>query len=429
MKICHICDFLPYYHNHSGGAEYAAYRLMEREKQRGHDVWAITSSFDHTSTSVFPVQQVATLKDFLGDRLTFYLAGIKWYMLQWDPVANLRVKHLLKEFQPELVHFHNIQFLGLSLIPLVQRLGIPTCLSIYDYWYFCPLTSLMKPTGESCRAQQGLGCGDCIPLRFRTIQRLLLPLRKLIFKRYLQQVQAFLVLSHSSRQILEDYGYGDRLIEVAHLVMETEKYGDVGEPGDKPVLVYVGWVQKRKGLHVLLEAMPRVLEMNPDAKLYVLGGESQWQDEYPLKMRRMVADKGLGKSVVFLGKVEHAKVLEMLKEATVVLVPEQWENMSPVIVAEAMLMGRPVVGSNIGGIPEFISEGETGFLVEVDDSAGFANRVSTLLGDHRLCRQMGAKAREKALKLFSEAEVLAKVEGFYQELIDIPNVGYSLCRG
>ena len=420
MKICHICDFLPFYHDHSGGAEYAAYRLMDLEKQYGHDVWAITSSFDHEHQGNFQVHQVPTMRDFLGARFEFYLNGIKWYMLQWDPLVSGPVKDLLKRLRPDLVHFHNIQFLGLSLIPLVMGLGIPSCLSIYDYWYFCPLTSLMKATGEICRDQQGLGCGNCVPHRFKTIQRLLLPFRRLVFERYLRQVPAFLVLSYSSKRILEDFGYGDRLTEVVHLVMEMEGYDTAGDPGEAPVLVYVGWLQKRKGFHVLLEAMPSILGKHPDAKLYALGGESQWRDEYPLKMRQMVADKGLGESVVFLGKVEHATVLDMLRKARIVLVPEQWENMSPVIVAESMLMGRPVVGSRIGGIPEFIIEGETGFLVEMDDAAGFAQRVNTLLGNYHLCRQMGAKAKEKARKLFDEREILSKVERFYQDLVKHP---------
>lgn len=418
MNICHICDFLPHFHDHSGGAEYAAYRLMQLEQQRGHDVWAITSSFDHEHRSPFPVHQATTLRDALGDRFQLYLNGIKWYLLQWDPLANRRVRALLHDLQPKLVHFHNVQFLGLSLVPLVRRLGIPSCLTIYDYWYFCPLTSLMRATGEICRSRQGLGCDACVPQPFKTIQLLLLPIRRLIFERYLRQVPAFLVLSHSSRRILEGYGHGSKMIEIVHLVLDKGKWADPGEPGQGPILVYVGWVQKRKGLHVLLEAMPRILAEHPDAKLHVLGGESQWQDEYPQKMREMAAAKGLDGSVLFLGKVPHATVMETLGKARVVVVPEQWENMSPVIVAEAMLMGRPVVGSRVGGIPEFIRDGETGFLVNMDDAGGFARRVNTLLADYELCRRMGAKAREEAVKIFDEEKILDTVEEFYGGLID-----------
>lgn len=181
-------------------------------------------------------------------------------------------------------------------------------------------------------------------------------------------------------------------------------------------MLFVGWLNDRKGVHVAIEAMPHILAARPGAKLYVIGGRAKFANEYEAAFERFIRDHDLGRSVEFLGHQPPETVKEYVKAAKVLLLPEQYENMSPLIMVEAMLLGTPVVASDLGGIPEYITPGRSGFLAAADAPEAFARHAVALLGDPALRRDIADRARQDIMARNNDAAIWQQTLALYEGL-------------
>jgi glycosyltransferase involved in cell wall biosynthesis len=257
-----------------GGAEQAAYRLAMLARDNGHSVSFLTTRSDRAGEPEFAMRSVPIVEDYSPAFVRKYVEAAKWYAVQYDPLAVQAFKGILAEAAPDVVHFHNFQFLTLGLLKPAKRAGITTVLSIYDYWLFCPTVMLVAPDNTFCSRAHGPWCIDCLPSTLRSFQKILLSIRRRIIDHYLAMVDRFHVLSHHSRSVLEGYGIPSHKIHVASLTLPLE-YANTTESGnsvDPDMILFAGWLNKRKGIHRLLEAMPLVLKEHPSARLTAIGG-------------------------------------------------------------------------------------------------------------------------------------------------------------
>lgn len=129
----------------------------------------------------------------------------------------------------------------------------------------------------------------------------------------------------------------------------------------------------------MLEAMSIVWQERPQVKLNIVTQKVKWEQEYEDLIQSKLRNIPPDKYVVLLGQRKREEIRDLMRSAAVVIVPEQWENMSPLIVIEAMSLSRPVVASNIGGIPELIEDGREGLLAAYQEPADFAKRSASFL--------------------------------------------------
>ncbi|MBI3755103.1 MAG: glycosyltransferase family 4 protein [Deltaproteobacteria bacterium] len=179
-------------------------------------------------------------------------------------------------------------------------------------------------------------------------------------------------------------------------------------------ILFAGWIDEKKGLHILIDAMPEIFKKVPSAKLYVL--ELTSYKEYKNKILKKVDEYGLKDRFFMLGRLSSDEFKEYLKKANVVVVPEQWENMSPVIIAEAMAKAKPIVASRIGGIPEFIEHGKSGLLASHNNPKDFAEKIIQILQDKNKAIEMGKMARQRALEIFNEEKIKNQLLDLYQNV-------------
>jgi glycosyltransferase involved in cell wall biosynthesis len=180
-------------------------------------------------------------------------------------------------------------------------------------------------------------------------------------------------------------------------------------PDDAPLLLAVGRLVRQKGVDVAVEALPRIREGHPDARLVVLG-EGPLRDELAaLASRRGVAD-----AVSFPGRV--GDVAWWYRRASVVLHPVRWEGFGLALL-EAMLCARPVVASSVSAIPEIVVDGETGTLVAPDDPEAVARAASALLGDPERALALGEAGRARAEAEFSVARMAERTAAVYDEAL------------
>lgn len=183
----------------------------------------------------------------------------------------------------------------------------------------------------------------------------------------------------------------------------------LGIPSEARPALCIGRLVAVKGQTFLLRAWPSVLKGEPRA-LLLLAGEGP--DEQPL--RAQAAALGLGGSVKFLGFREDIPSLLACAEALVL--PSLNEGFGMVLV-EAMAMGKPVVASAVGGVPELVLDGRTGLLVPPADPEALATAIRRLLEDPGAARQMGEAGRERARKAFSREAFLKGHRDLYGELL------------
>jgi len=414
VRICHITNYYPGFHEHIGGAERATEQMADSLGLAGHENLILSTAWQRQGRSRHRLAEIPTMEDRLPARARLLLEAAKWYLVQFDPLAHAAITKQLRRFRPDLVIFHNCQFLTLSALHACKRMGIPTQMAIYDYWLFCPLTILAyKEEHPSCHREQGVGCLDCLPQTFTSIQRQLLSRRRQTLGWLGSMVDRFIVLSRSSRDILQRRGVAPSRISIVHLCLPDEVPQHEESSCREGSILFVGWIQPRKGLHVVLQAMERVLREDQGATLTVVGGEVKFGADY---LRRMEALKGsLGDRIKLLGRVSNQAFQQEMERASLMVVAEQWPNMSPVIVMEAMARAKPVVAGRIGGIPEFIQHGRSGLLVDPgDDHDAFALAMLRLLRDRPLAVKLGLQARQAAQQIFdprrSQQDLLEAVE-------------------
>ena len=176
-----------------------------------------------------------------------------------------------------------------------------------------------------------------------------------------------------------------------------------------PVLVTVANFAPMKGHRWLLEAMPGILARFPRATL-VLAGSGSGLDA----ARACVASGGLTSRVRILGPRADSTCL--LAMSDVVVLPSVVAEGLPIVILEALALGRPVVATRVGGIPELIRDGETGLLVPPGDPRALADAVSALLADPARATAMAARGRETVRASFSGDGMVRQVERLYLEL-------------
>ena len=185
---------------------------------------------------------------------------------------------------------------------------------------------------------------------------------------------------------------------------------EVPEVGTKPNLVlFLGRLEAEKGIYDLLEAVAAVRALVPDVRLACAGEGDR------LGVARYAERLGIADAVKFTGWVGPSGKRALLEHAAVFALPSYREGL-PVSLIEAMGAGVPVIASPVGGIPEVVVDGASGYLIGAGDTRSLARALSRLLVDRAQAKRMGEAARQTAHARFSPQTALAPLEGLYDAL-------------
>jgi glycosyltransferase involved in cell wall biosynthesis len=184
---------------------------------------------------------------------------------------------------------------------------------------------------------------------------------------------------------------------------------EYGLPESGPLVGVVARLEPEKGHPTLIEAWPAVLAAYPDASLLIVGEGTRRE-----ALGELVASLGLERSVVFTGRRDD--VPAVTKSLDVAVLPSYREAQGLTIL-EAMALSRPVVASNVGGIPEMIADGKTGLLVEPHDAIGLAEAIVRLLADHPLADTLGRAGHDLVHDRFCVELMVRAVETIYDEAV------------
>jgi Glycosyltransferase len=212
-------------------------------------------------------------------------------------------------------------------------------------------------------------------------------------------------ISNSTRKQLETWSPGKTIVQFPTWT-DIEAFLKAGESekARKPVILYAGVLTPLKGIYHLIRAFARVVREFPEARLEIVGRDEN--PEYAEELRQEVVRLGLNGRVSFVGEVSQVELANKMRRSCIFVLPSLSEGLGRVVV-EAMATGTPVVGSCVGGIPEMVQDGLTGFLVPPGDEEALAERLLWLLKHPQEAEDMSRRAREFARSFFSSEAYLA----------------------
>jgi glycosyltransferase involved in cell wall biosynthesis len=178
-------------------------------------------------------------------------------------------------------------------------------------------------------------------------------------------------------------------------------------------LLWCGRFVQQKGLKYLIEAMRILVKENKDSKIKL-----RMTGDGPLlsSICQMVKSYGLEGNVIFMGLVPRRELSGIISKASLYVLPSLDEGM-PYVLLETMACGKAVIGSDIPGISDVISQGKNGILVPPKDPEALARTISQLLNDKNLRKKLGSNARKLMIEKYSWNTVIKSVEEVYREAI------------
>lgn len=412
MKICHITDYLPKLHRKSGGAEAATFNLIDSLSKVG--VQSVVLATPTVNPLTFDIRGFKLYQLKISERIIGWKLSFLKRFFQFDWFTYRQALAILKKERPEVVHFHNFPILSFSLLSAAKKNGLPTVLTVYDYWYFCPKRILVDEGNRICHRYHGKHCLKCYqPKFFPLSEKVVYYYRKKLFDFYLKKIDCFVVLSRASGNILTEYGIKKEKIKVIHLFVKEQ-------PADqqtqlKPVTLFAGWLTPTKGADVLIKAWPKVINKFPDVKLVILGMKPD--QIYLEKLQRLIKDNNLVDKVIFnQERVSKEKFESYFNQALIVAIPETWPNMSPVIMAEAMAAKKTILASDIGGIPEFIRDNFNGYLAPAGQPEAWAKKIIDILSNLDKLNKIQENAYQTYLENFTHQKIISKTLDLYELL-------------
>jgi glycosyltransferase involved in cell wall biosynthesis len=245
----------------------------------------------------------------------------------------------------------------------------------------------------------------------QTFYNSLSPARQKSVGLVLEKAEAVVVLSESWRKFVQEIAPRARITVLNNYVVLPsldEKSPDTTAETKFNVL-FLGLLGQRKGIYDLLQCWPAVTEVFPGARLRI-GGNG----EVELAKQR-AAELGIEHSVEFLGWIDGERKLELLRDADVFVLPSYNEGL-PMSVLEAMSFGKAVITTRVGGIPELVSDGDDGLLINAGNLAQLTTALLRLAQDVPFRNAIGAAARRRIEGQFSDKVILPRLEDLYRQV-------------
>ena len=388
-KILLVSD----YATPTGGAELMMLALRNGLKQRGYEVRFFASSVQNNGLKPLSDEQC------LGTNSSF-----RTLLQSANPWAYQKLKQILAEFQPDIVHVRLfLTQLSPLILPLLQ--DIPSLYHVAWYRPICPLGTKLLPNGQFCSYSAGKACYQqgCLPI----YDWFPLMMQMKLWQRWRKAFN--LVVANS-------YAVKEKLIEQGIAPVKVVWNGIPTSPARPPLrmpptVAFAGRLVWTKGVDILIKAFAQVRAKIPSTQLLIAG-----KGDVETEIKNLINQLELQNSVILLGHLPRSALEEKLAQAWVQVVPSRWAEPFGIVAIEAMMRGTAVIATDIGGLPEIVRHQQTGLLIPRENIDALATSLECLLQNRDLAEQMGQKGREIALAHFTDNHFVDQFLDLYQQI-------------
>lgn len=301
-----------------------------------------------------------------------------WTKAQWFRLVNKVVTDFNKSYPVSLIHAHSGDVSAWASLRVSRRHGIPLVVTYHGSEVHDRLVNHRKGW-QMCRD---------------------------VFK----HAQLNLPVSRDLESILRGQVEPQGQCETLLLGVDQSRFFPSSERKKMRSVLFVGHVQKEKGIFDLLMAWKKVKAVCPDVVLTVVGNDRTCGE-----FSKRVALFAIGESVRMLGPLPNQTIPDVMRESSIFCLPSYGEG-TPVSVMEAMSCGLPIVATRVGGIPDIVLHNQTGLLVDKGDIQGLAEALIALLGNPDLMARFTQAARMFAWEHFDGEKSADRLVRLYKEL-------------
>lgn len=401
------------YHYYRAGPETVYLKTAELLKTHGHKV--VFFSMQHpenlpceTEGFFMPYLELTGQHSIL-DQLR--ITGRILYSFE----AKGEISKLLDRYPVDVAHLHDICYhLSPSILHELKRREIPVVMTLHDFKMVCA-AYYMFADGKICEAcRRGRyympmlrGCVKN-SLAKSAVASLEMYLHHTILDIY-DNVDIFISPSLFLKKKLEEKGFNKEIVHLYNfydlLKTETNKDESISD-GKKNTIAYIGRLSQEKGLITLLNAAKLLLSKEKKIQFSIIGDGPLMKE-----LRERVSAEQIN-NVRFLGYMKHEALYKEIRKSLVVVLPSEWYENNPMAILEAFALGKPVIGSRLGGIPELVEDYERGLTFEAKNPEDLISKIQYLVDNPEKALEMGRKA-----KLFVEQELSS--EKHYSRLMKI----------
>ncbi len=374
MRVAILGQF-PLDLNKLGGVEVAIVYLLDGLRDVGvEDVHVITCRTD--------IQREREVS--LGNATAHYLPRRNLGRLTWHVREVRHMRSLLRALRPHIVHAHSTGlYAGAALAS-----GFPSVITVHGI--VAREVALYKGAALRLRGLIDVAYERWCLARARDV---------IAISPYVHDV--FRPLTRAHFHLVEN------AVDRAFFAIERTP-----EPGR---ILFVGPVIERKGLVPLFRALAVVKNAVPNVSLMAAGGTAA-EPLYYRRLAELTQELGIAADVHFLGHVDQHRLLEEYARCVCMVLPS-FQETAPMAVQQAMAAGVPVVATPTGGVPYLVEDGCNGILVPVAAVAELASGLTRLLSDPDLCRDMGARSRERADQRLRPEAVARRTKAVYDDIL------------
>lgn len=354
MKILQINNYAYL----KGGSEKVFLDTISLLKSNGHEVRAF-SVVDGTEPQIEVDKSVRVIPWNKRIGLLGKLKGGLEFVYNKHTAKCL--EELILDFKPDIAHIH-IYYgrLSNSIISVLNRYNIPIVQSVHEYRLICPaytcLNSKMEICDKCALSSLKLSCvkGRCIKnsLMLSGVAAFECFIRDYFFNNVKKFSRFIMVSDFIKREHIKFYPQVKNKSEVLYNFIDLTLYSKFRVEVKGDYVLYLGRLSKEKGIMTLIEAFSRM----PD-KCLKIAGTGPMKDEIVAKIKEL----GLH-NISLEGYVSGENLYRLIAKARFVVVPSEWYENNPLSIIESFALGTPVIASKIGGIPELVQNGITGYL-------------------------------------------------------------------
>lgn len=383
-----------------GGIEIHVRNLAHALVEHGHSVEVVAIATDGPATTTLDgavsVHRVRTTTQRLP---RVYADSARPHAMPIvDPAFRSAIARLLDGGKFDIVHAHDWA-VGSAIGP-ARKAGVPLVLTEHEYSHVCATKRLMRGGDHVCPGPAPMACVRCASSWYGPVVGPGVALTNALARRTRSRnVDAFVPVS-SVVAIKTGLPGRSPHVVIPNFIPDALV---VDEPAPNPggPIVFVGLLSRDKGVEVLLEAH-RLLG---GLRRLVLAG--RMLDDTPLDLSGDVELRGL---------LDHPSVMDLMRTASVVVVPSTFQDPCPTVVLEAMAVGRPVVAAASGGIVDMVDDGVTGLLVPPGDPVALSAALATVVNDPQRASAMG-RAASTRVRSFTASAVVERMEELYADLV------------
>lgn len=408
MKVLVVSEFYPPVY--IGGYELQCSYQVDELRNRGYQVEVLTSDRLNPSSGdekhVHRDLKYCQLdKYFIGSHFPKNKKSISWRLKQLSWAVDNRInanvtRRVIHDFQPELIYLWRMEYISAAPLWVIHKSHIPYLMYISDYWLLDMRDRLFDRKN-----------------RFKSFYRRflhgVLDMHSFIKPKHLIFSSGFLRNYYESKNLPFTSSHIIPIgILPVWLMNPLSQFQQVQSL--KHRLCFVGRIVPEKGVEISIRVLALLTKISDQFELEIIG---DGEKDYLESISRLADSLNVSEKVRFIGKLPSADVRDKYKEYSILIFPSQWDEPIPLVVLEAMASGVPVVASNVGGIPELITNMFNGILVEANNPEAYAEGILKLVNDPSFADSVRKNAIHTVQNKFLIDSVVDQLEAYLHHVV------------